>query len=237
MQNQLKQLIFVKMFIMNFDNLVDEILDHPNAEEVVEKVRDELEKEKKARLDFRDWLTDDIKAEFINGEIVMHSPVKRGHLEVSENLFRLLSIYVLMNKLGRVSIEKALIGLKRNDYEPDLVYWNNEQAKDFNQETMVHPVPSLVVEILSKSTKARDKGIKFKDYAAHGIPEYWIIDYQQQTLEQYFLADDSARAYTLLHELSKQDHLKSIIIEGFEIPVAAIFEEQENLKALKTLVK
>ena len=133
------------MFIMNFDNLVDEILDHPNAEEVVEKVRDELEKEKKARLDFRDWLTDDIKAEFINGEIVMHSPVKRGHLEVSENLFRLLSIYVLMNKLGRVSIEKALIGLKRNDYEPDLVYWNNEQAKDFNQETMVQPVPSLVV--------------------------------------------------------------------------------------------
>lgn len=221
---------------MNFDNLVDEILDHPEAEKMVEKVKSELGKEKKARQDFRNWLTDDVKAEFINGEIVMHSPVKRGHLEVTENLFTLLRIYVMLNDLGRVSVEKALIGLKRNDYEPDLVFWNKEQAKDFHSETMVHPVPSLVVEILSKSTKSRDKGIKFKDYAAHGISEYWIIDYQKQTLEQHALKEKSDKEYTLIHELNAQQNLESFIIKGFKIPVAAIFDEQVNMQILKKLM-
>jgi len=222
---------------MNFDNLVDEILDHPDAEKMVEKVKTELEKEKKARQDFRNWLPDNVKAEFINGAIFRHSPVKRGHLEITENLFTLLRIYVILNDLGCVSVEKALIGLKRNDYEPDLVFWNKEQAKDFNTETMVHPIPSLVVEILSKSTKSKDRGIKFKDYAAHGIPEYWIIDYQKQTLEQYTLKEKSAKEYILLNELNSQNNLESVIVEGFKIPVAALFNEQENMKVLKKLMK
>ena len=221
---------------MNFNNLVDEILDHPDAEKMMEAVKSALEKEKKARQDFRNWLTDDVKAEFINGEIVMHSPVKRGHLEVTENLFTLLRIYVMLNNLGRVSLEKALIGLKRNDYEPDLVFWNKEQAKDFHSETMVHPIPSMVVEILSKSTKSNDRGVKFKDYAAHGIPEYWIVDYQKQTLEQYVLENEKDTEYTLFQNLAVGQTVDCHIIKGFSIPVAALFDEVVNLNVLKEMM-
>ncbi len=38
------------------------------------------------------------------------------------------------------------------------------------------PAPDLIVEVLSESTEANDRGIKFEDYAAHGVVEYWIVD-------------------------------------------------------------
>ena len=40
---------------------------------------------------------------------------------------------------------------------------------------------------LSPSTQEIDRNIKFEDYAAHGVDEYWIVDAQQKTIEQYLL--------------------------------------------------
>jgi Uma2 family endonuclease len=52
---------------------------------------------------------------------------------------------------------------------------------------MLFPAPDFVVEILSKGTARKDKGIKKEDYALHGVKEYWIIDPIKQTIEQYLL--------------------------------------------------
>lgn len=222
---------------MNNDDLVEEMLEHPNAQIMVNKVQTALNKEKKERLAYRKWLKDNVKAEFINGEIVMHSPVKRGHLIVSDNLHPLLTTFIAVNKLGVVSAEKALIALTRNDYEPDICYWTNEQAKGFNKKTMVHPAPMLVVEILSKGTAKNDRGIKFKDYASHGIKEYWIIDPVKELLEQYILKSKSSIEYTLFAKLSEGENiLESFVLADFKIPLAAIFDKREQLKALRKIL-
>ena len=101
---------------------------------------------------------------------------------------------------------------------------------------MVHPIPSMVVEILSKSTKSNDRGVKFKDYAAHGIPEYWIVDYQKQTLEQYVLENEKDTEYTLFQNLAVGQTVDCHIIKGFSIPVAALFDEVVNLNVLKEMM-
>ena len=49
----------------------------------------------------------------------------------------------------------------------------------------------LVVEVLSPSTAGVDRGEKFREYAAGGVPEYWIVDPQRQVAEFYRLAVDS----------------------------------------------
>ena len=49
------------------------------------------------------------------------------------------------------------------------------------------PAPDFIAEILSDSTASVDRGVKFQDYAAHGVGEYWIVDPVQQTIEQYRL--------------------------------------------------
>ena len=95
---------------------------------------------------------------------------------------------------------------------------------------------TLKVFTLSNSTKANDKGVKFKDYAQNGIPEYWIIDPQGKTLEQYHLTRTAPDTYTLLKAHTLYDTLQSKVVQGFEIPVVAIFEATENLKALQGIL-
>ena len=52
-----------------------------------------------------------------------------------------------------------------------------------------------VVEVLSPSTAKNDRWQKARTYAAHGVPEYWIVDPMNQTVEVYALQDGQ---YTLL---------------------------------------
>lgn len=52
--------------------------------------------------------------------------------------------------------------------------------------------PTLVVEILSPSTSAKDMRIKSELYARHGVAEYWIIDPGNQYVHVYLLDDHGA---------------------------------------------
>lgn len=214
---------------------VAELLEAPDAKLVIERVQVILADEAQRRRAFREWLRDDIKAEFINGEVIMHSPVKRRHLDASKYLENLLQNFVLLNNLGVVDSEKALIGLTRNDYEPDICYWNSETADSFEDDQMEHPAPDLIVEILSKSTTGRDRGIKFEDYAAHGVREYWIIDPVRKSVEQYQL-DEATMAFAVVAVLYIHDTLSSLTVNGFQIPILAIFDKQANLDTLKKLL-
>lgn len=217
------------------ESRVHDLLEAPDAKLVIERVQAILADEAERRRSFREWLRDDVKAEFINGEVVMHSPVKRRHLDASKYLENLLQNFVLLNELGVVDSEKALVGLTRNDYEPDICFWNKDIAATFTDETMVHPAPDLIVEILSRSTTSRDRGVKFEDYAAHGVLEYWIIDPVRQSLEQYQL-DEATMAFAVASTLYVGDTLDALTVPGFRIPVKAIFDRQTNLDTLQTLM-
>ena len=135
---------------MNLD-YVEKILASPNAPQQIDTLYQAMQDEKKRRHDFREWLTPTIKAEFINGQVILHSPVKKRHFSVTDLLSSLLSFYVRVKKLGRVATEKALIALTRNDYEPDLVFFSTEKYDTFDDDQMLFPAPDFVVEILSKS--------------------------------------------------------------------------------------
>ena len=79
-----------------------------------------------------------------------------------------------------------------------------------------------------------DRGIKFKDYEAHGVREYWIIDPEAETLEQYCLKRD--KTYELRLK-SGSGEVKSSVIKGFSIPIRAIFDRGENLRILRGLLR
>lgn len=91
----------------------------------------------------------------------MNSPVKRRHLGVSNKLASLLIVYTRLRKLGEVMIEKALIGLTRNDYEPDIAFFTRERADVFTDDQMIFPAPDFVVEILSRATAKKQSAQKF----------------------------------------------------------------------------
>lgn len=85
---------------------LEQLLEAPNLPQLLEQAEQALRAEAHHREEFYTWLKEDVKAEFINGAIVMHSPVKERHWTTVGNIYRLLSFYALRHKLGRVASEK-----------------------------------------------------------------------------------------------------------------------------------
>jgi Uma2 family endonuclease len=88
------------------------------------------------------------------------------------------------------------------------------------------------VEALSPSTEERDRGIKFEDYAAHGVGEYWLVDPENEIVEQYRLVDET---YELVMK-SKTGEIESAVVDGFVIPVRAVFDDDSHRAALQAIV-
>ncbi len=208
------------------------IINSPDLPKYIAKLTEIYQSEQEKRTDFYNQITENDKAEFINGRAIFHSPVRKKHNDVSGNLQLLLQAYVLKNNLGRVYVEKLMIELTRNSYEPDLCFFEKKIVKSFDEDQMLFPPPEFVVEILSKSTEKNDRGIKFTDYAQHNIKEYWIIDPTKKTVEQYFLSHGQYDLNLKSHE----GEIESKVIKGFRIPIKAIFSEKENLKTLQTII-
>lgn len=199
----------------------------------VQQLQTWLETEKIRRERFYEEMSDEHQMEFINGEVIVHSPARLYHTIVSKYLLQLLDTYVRKHKLGFVGHEKMLVTLTRNDYEPDICYFGVEKARAFTLKQTKFPAPDLVVEILSPGTEANDRGIKFEDYALHGVSEYWIIDPEQEFVEQYILKDETYA----LRVKAMTGVVESLAVAGFVIPVRALFDEAEQFAALQALLE
>lgn len=204
----------------------------PSAPKLLEELNLILKEEQLRRKKFYHEITDQEKAEFINGEIIIHSPVNKSHSEVCKRIGRLIDVYVDRKEIGFVGIEKVMVSLTRNDYEPDVCYFCKEKSKSFKKGQSKFPAPDFVIEVLSKSTEHRDRGIKFEDYQEHGVAEYWIINPKEETVEQYLLEGGK---YNLKLK-SKSGEIGSFVIEGFTIPIRAVFDKDENLKELQRIL-
>lgn len=144
------------------------------------------------------------KVEFIDGKVIQHSPSRKDHLDVTKRLLKLLDTYVSVHKLGTVLSEKCLCAFPRN----------------FNCRSAFP---------LHRTTRSR---VNFEDYAAHGVDEYWLIDTQAQSVEQYCRAKET---YVPVPH-SPANELQSRIIKGLSLPVVAVFNEAENLKTLRQIL-
>jgi Uma2 family endonuclease len=214
------------------DNILAPLLESTKLQEHFLQLKEYIAGEKQKRLDFYDFVTEDMKAEFINGEIIIHSPVANEHESVSSELYTLLNVHTSLNNLGRVTHEKLMISLTRNDYEPDICFFKKEKAAKFKEGQKLFPVPEMVVEVLSRSTEKFDRGIKFNDYALHGIKEYWIIDPRQKTIEKYLLKN---KTYQLDEKVHNGNIVTSTVIKGFSIPAKALFNKKVFLETLNKL--
>ena len=213
--------------------ILEKLLESPGLSLFQRQIQEVLDTEQVRRARFIDTMTETEKVEFINGEVVVHSPVKLQHNVASKRLFKLLDTFVDSQSLGYVGFEKILISLTRNDYEPDVCFFGRAKADTFSPTQMRFPAPDFIAEVLSESTARHDWGVKFDDYAAHGVAEYWIIDPDAQVVEQYVLDGEQ---YRLLYKVGSGT-LTSQAVAGFEIPVRAIFDTAANLAALRQVLQ
>ncbi|MEZ0542857.1 Uma2 family endonuclease [Fibrella arboris] len=215
--------------------LAAQLLESSQAPRISQQVQAILNEEQNRRRAFYEWMDEDTKTEFINGEIVVHSPALDKHNQVVMHLGTLLNVFVSERELGAVRVEKALVELTRNSYEPDLCYFGPTKAATIKPDLLYYPAPDLVVEVLSESTKKNDRTVKFEDYAAHGIAEYWIIDPTRQTIEPFSI-DADTEEYAALGRFRIGQSVSSTMLPGFTIPVKALFDTTANVAALRALL-
>ena len=214
------------------DDLIEPLRHSPLLPQIVERLSHQIVTERQRRNTFYAEMTPEQKVEFIDGEIVLHSPARNRHLDVTLRIAKLLDTFTKLHNIGEVKFEKCLCVFPRNDYEPDIVFFTAEKVTKFSSETLKFPVPDLIVEVLSDSTEHRDRGVKFEDFAANHVAEYWIVDADESLIEQFRL---NGEQYQLIMKAST-GQLKSSVINGFEVDVEAFFDDTKNLAALRELL-
>lgn len=214
------------------DNVLKDIIDSPKLPDYVDELQQYLVREEAKRTAFYENVSDDVKAEFINGEVICSSPARDKHTVIVYNLSSIFLRFARKNKAGVVRGEKSLVRLRRNDFEPDVCFFRKEIADTFNDDTMFYPVPDFVVEVLSDSTEKRDRGVKFVDYALNGVKEYWLVNYRNQFIEQYFLE----KGVFVLAEKVQHGTVRCLVLDGLEIPLKAIFNEEHNELFLREMI-
>ena len=113
------------------------------------------------------------------------------------------------------------IGDRATPVQPDIVFVARERLHIVGRER-IEGAPDLVVEILSRSTAARDRGLKFDLYAASGVREYWLADPDERTLEVYVLR---GQAYAPLGSYRPGEVAASELLPSLKLKVKELFED------------
>jgi Uma2 family endonuclease len=162
-------------------------------------------------------LGQDERVELLEGLIVSMSPQHGPHAWAVEQLNRVL-VRTLSDEF-RVRPQLPLSLGDRNEPEPDLAV---VRAVDRNPDQ--HPNSALlVIEVSGPDSLARDRGVKAPLYARFGIPEYWLVKLESQSVEVLSDPDSSAAAYRRSRTLSLADVLISEVLPGISVPVRDLF--------------
>jgi len=132
--------------------------------------------------------------EIHDGELSVTPAPGSTHQVVSSNLNDVLRGHV--KRQGRGLVLYAPLDVILSDttvVQPDLVYLDPARLGLLTERGIEGP-PTLVVEILSPSTRLIDRERKLALYARYRVPHYWIVDPAARVLEAYVLGPEG---YTL----------------------------------------
>ena len=107
-------------------------------------------------------------------------------------------------------------------YQPDLAWWPEERCSTDPEDAVFVGLPSIVVEVLSPSTRARDRVLKRNDYERIGIAEYWIIDPASKTAILQRRSGPGA-PYDVQLSIATDETINSSLLPGFGVVVGSLF--------------
>lgn len=173
---------------------------------------------------YRDLLTtpdDGNRYEILEGELAMTPAPGRAHQFVVANLTNILVEYA--NRTGCGQVYPAPFDVFFNDetvVEPDILFVSKNRLHIMDQQKVNGP-PDIVIEVISESTEARDRGFKFTLYAKEGVKEYWIVDPLNESVEVYEL---TASGFALSANFTRGNMFKSNLLTTLQFETGRLFE-------------
>ncbi len=124
-----------------------------------------------------------IKHEYRQGEIYAMAGAKKAHAIISGNAFALLRNHLRGSGcMPYVADVKVRIEAANCYYYPDVAVTCDERDSNTDEDFIIYP--RLIVEVLSPSTAAFDRGEKFADYrTSESLQEYVLINQERVSVE------------------------------------------------------
>jgi Uma2 family endonuclease len=138
-------------------------------------------------------LPDDVRAEILNGEISVVPAPRPRHSNPQRALGRFVGGPFhdddgFGGPGGWWIFVEVDIELGADVVRPDLSGWRRERLPEPDARP-IRVIPDWVCEIVSERHEARDRVLKKRLYAEHGVSHYWIVDPQARTLEAFVLRE------------------------------------------------
>jgi Uma2 family endonuclease len=155
--------------------------------------------------------------EFTDGLVEVLPMPTTSHQGIVFYLCSTLVEYAKHGIAGTARVAPLRVRLREGMYrEPDVLFMLAAHASRAGEEYWEGA--DLVMEVVSKKDRARDLVRKRRDYAAAGIPEYWIVDPQRGQITVLRLANDR---YTVHGEFKRGTQATSALLKGFAVDVSA----------------
>lgn len=153
--------------------------------------------------------------EYIYGVIYLLASPTFSHQNISSEIYLKLSEYLSDKKCKPiyapfdVTIE---VDEEKNIVQPDIVVICDHENID--EKGKYHGTPSMVIEILSPSTRSKDMTVKLDLYMRSGIKEYWVVNPEAEKVD-VFSFSDSEISKTSTYRFNEK--IVSLIYNGLEI--------------------
>jgi Uma2 family endonuclease len=170
--------------------------------------------------DYRNLPNDRNRYEILDGELSVTPAPSIIHQVVLGNLHRILANYIVSKPLGKLLIAPTDVLLTGTTVvQPDLIFLAKDRLHLVTGQA-IEGSPTLVVEILSPSTHQTDRVTKAQLYARYGVPQYWLIDPEERTLEAYELTTDH---YVLSVRAQNDEGFAPALFPGLSIQLADLW--------------
>jgi len=181
--------------------------------------------------EYLSWTGEDMHAEWVNGEVIVHMPPKTLHQMLMSYLDRLLGIFVTVFDLGAVHVApfEVRLGPDGPSREPDLLFISKAHLDRLTAERVAGP-PDLIVEIVSDDSAHRDRVDKFDEYEAAGVAEYWVIDNRPQRQRAWFYVRDEAGRFRPV-PVGDDGLYRSVVLPGLTLRLNWLWQAQPDLLA------
>ncbi|MBW4658562.1 MAG: Uma2 family endonuclease [Drouetiella hepatica Uher 2000/2452] len=131
-----------------------------------------------------------IKHEYLQGQIVAMAGASKAHVIVTGNLSALFVNH--LRGTGCISYAtdmKVRLPALNLFYYPDLAVTYDDRDRLSSEDFILHP--QLIIEVLSDSTEAFDRGEKFANYKTIAELEEYVLIHQNQILVEQFHRHDN----------------------------------------------
>lgn len=167
-----------------------------------------------------------LRMEYLNGEIYLMSSPNIWHQEILGKLYSAFKDYFSGKKCRVMFSPFDIIFHKPDIKDPDVLqpdlFVICDLEGNLNEKLKYLGTPSLVLEILSVSTRSRDMVDKLNTYMVSGVHEYWIVDSKNQKVMVYSFKERGIESFDVY---KSGDMINSIYFEGLAVSVDSIFED------------